>query len=133
MKKLAGVLAGLLVPAFLTAGIIATPVMAQEKMAAKKMEKAAAGKVTIKEILKNDKTRAYEATFKPGDEAPSIERPSRVVRALKGGTLTRIYPGGKKEASTYKNGEVKYLDKSPAYGVKNEGKSVIQLYVVEVK
>jgi hypothetical protein len=132
MSKLASVLAGLLVPAFLVAGVIATPAMAQEKMAAKKMEKAAS-KPTIKEIAKNDKVRVYEAIYKPGDESASVEQPPRVVRALKGGTLTRIYPDGKKEKSAYKNGDAKVFGATPAYAVKNEGKSAIHLYVLEVK
>ena len=133
MNKFAGVLAGLLVPAFIMAGVIATPAMAQEKMAAKKMEKAMAGQPTIKEIEKNDKVRVYEVTYKPGDASANMERPARVVRALKGGTLTRVYPDGKKEQSAYKNGEVKYLGASPAYVVTNAGKSPIHLFVVELK
>ncbi len=104
--------------------------MAQEKGKAK-MEKKAAGKVTIKEVAKNAKFRVYEAIFKPGDEAPSIERPARVTRALRGGTLERIYPDGKKEISAYKTGEVKLLDASKPYAVKNVGKTTVHLYVVQ--
>ena len=132
MSKFSGVLAALLVPAFLLAGAIATPAMGQEKKAEKKMEKRS-GKPTFKEMVKNDKVHVFEVTYKPGDQSASVERPPRVVRALKGGTLTRVYPDGKKESSTYKNGEVKYLGASPAYVVKNAGKSAIHLYVVEVK
>ena len=132
MNKLAGVLAGLLVPAFFVAGVIATPAMAQEK-AAKKMEKAAAGKVTLKERMKNDKVRVYEATFKPGDEAPSVERPRRVVIYIKGGTLQRIYPDGKKENTPRKDGEVQFFEPTPAYAVKNVGKTTVHLYGIEVK
>jgi hypothetical protein len=129
MRRFSAVLAGLLVPAFLLAGAMVNSAMAQEKAKAK-MEKAA-GKVTIKEVAKNDKFRVYEAIFKPGDEAPSVERKPRVVRALKGGTLQRIYPDGKKETNTYKTGEVKVFDATPPYGLKNIGKTTVDLYVVQ--
>ena len=131
MRKLAGALAGLLVPAFFVAGVIATPAMAQEKKAEKKMEKQA-GKSTSKEALKNDRVRVNDVTFKPGDEAPSIERPARVIVYVKGGTLQRIYPDGKKESTTYKDGEVRYFDATPAYAVKNVGKTTVHLYGVQL-
>src|SRR2546425_13246641 len=117
MRRFAAIVAGLLVPAFLLAGAVMNTATAQEKAKAK-MEKAA-GKVTIKEVTKNDKFRVYDAIFKPGDEAPSIERRPRVVRALTGGTLQRIYPDGKKETSAYKTGEVRVFDATPPYSVKN--------------
>ena len=125
MRKFAGVLAGLLVPAFIVAGVTATPTAAygMAKM------KEAGGKPMVKEIEKNDKVRVFETTYKPGDESSSVERPPRAVRALKGGTLTRIYPDGKKEKVTYKNGEVKVFGATPAYVVKNESKRSIHLYV----
>ncbi len=129
MRRFSAVLAGLLVPAFLLAGAMVNSAMAQEKAKAK-MEKAA-GKVTIKEVAKNDKFRVYEAIFKPGDEAPSVERKPRVVRALKGGTLQRIFPDGKKETNTYKTGEVKVFDATTPYGLKNIGKTTVDLYVVQ--
>jgi hypothetical protein len=94
-------------------------------------QKPAAGKVTIKEIAKNDKYRVYEAIFKPGDEAPSVERPARVARALTSGTLERTYPDDKKETSAYKTGEVKLFDASKPYSLKNVGKTTLRLYVVQ--
>ncbi len=99
--------------------------MAEEKAEAK------AGTATVKELAKNEKVRVYEAIFKPGDEAPSIERPMRVVRALHGGTLELTYPDGKKETSEYKNGEVKIRDRA-TYGVKNIGKTTVHLYIVQL-
>lgn len=133
MSKCAGVLAGLLVPLLLVAAAIATPATAQEKTAVKNMQKTPVGKPIVKEIVRNDKVRAYEATFRPGDQSPSIERPPRVARALKGGTLTLVYPDGKKEKSVYKTGEVKFVDHTPAFAVKNETKRAIRLYIVEMK
>ena len=132
MSKFAGVLAGLLVPAFLVAGVIATPAMAQEKMA-KKMAKAKAGEVVPKEIAQNDKLRIYEATFKPGDTAPSLKRPMRAVHAIKGGTLERTYEDGKKELIQWKTGESRIISEERPYAVKNVGKTVVHLYIVQPK
>lgn len=133
MKKCFGALARLLVPAFLVVGISATPAMAQDKKAEKKMEKAAAGQITIKEIAQNDKLRAYEATYKPGDVSPSAKRPMRAVRALKGGTLERTYEDGKKETIQWKTGEARIISEQRPYAVKNIGKGVVHLYVVHMK
>ena len=132
MRKFAHVLAGLLAPAFVIAGIIATPALAQEKKAEKKMAKAAAGKPVIKEIVQNDKVRVFEVTYKPGDESANAERPPRVVRALKGGKLERIYPDGKKEPGAFKDGQVTYFPATAPYIVKNAGKTTIHLYVVNL-
>ncbi len=122
-NKCIGALARLLVPAFIAVGTIATPAMAQDK-------KAEAGKVTVKEIAKNDQLRAYEAIFKPGDEAANVERPARVVRALTAGTLERTYQDGKKDRVEFKEGEVKIYDKSAAYAPKNVGTTTLHLFIV---
>ena len=91
------------------------------------------GEPVQKVYFENDAVRVFEVTFKPGDAAANIERPLRVIRVLKGGTLTLIYPDGKKEKLPWKTGEVKVRQPSPAYSPKNEGKSDIVLYVVYVK
>jgi len=132
MSKTAGVLVRIVLPAFLAAGVIAAPAMAQEKKAAKKMEPTAAGKPMSKEVLKNEKAVVNDVTYKPGDQSPSVERPPRVVIYVKGGTLQRIYPDGKKQNTTYKDGEVKYFEATPAYAVKNVGKTTIHLYAVQL-
>ena len=99
----------------------------------KKMGKAAAGMAAIKEIAQNDKLRAFESTFKPGDESPSAKRPMRAVRALKGGTLERTYEDGKKEVAKWKAGEVKIISEERPYSVKNIGKTTVHLYILELK
>jgi hypothetical protein len=131
MNKLAGVLGGLLVPAFVIAVAIATPAMAQEKKAEMKMAKA--GEVATKEIEQNDKLRVYEATFKPGDAAPSAKRPLRAVRALTSGTLERTYEDGKKELIQWKAGEARIVSEPRPYAIKNVGKTVVHLYIVVSK
>jgi len=126
MKRSAAVLAGLLVPAFLLAGAVVNSAMAQEKMA-----KAT---VTQKTLLENGKVKVYEVTFKPGAENTSVpSSSSRVVRALKGGTLERTYADGKKEKVIWKAGQVRLNEPSPAYTAKNIGKTEVLLYVVMLK
>ena len=133
MNKLAGVLAGLLVPALFIAGVIATPALAQEKGKDTKAASAKKGEPIQKVFLDNEKVRVFEVTFRPGDTAANVARPQRVIRVLKGGTLTLIYPDGKREKLVWKTGEVKVREATPVYAPKNEGKSDIVLYVVYVK
>jgi len=122
MSKFAGVLAGLLVPAFVVAGLVATPAVAQKK-----------GEALQKVYLDNEKVRVFEITYRPGDAGANATRPLRVIRVLKGGTLTLIYPDGKKEKLVWKTGDVQVRPATPQYLTKNEGKSDIVLYVVNVK
>jgi hypothetical protein len=137
MKHLIRLFVSLLVPALLLAFATATPAMkhemAQDKAKAAPAAKAEKGKNTIKVLFDNDKVRAQEVTFKPGDVGPNIARPFRVIRALKGGTITRIWPDGKTDKLTWKTGEVKGLEPDKPFMPKNEGKSDIVLYVVLLK
>ncbi len=55
------------------------------------------------------------------------------MRALKGGTLERIYADGKKEKVLWQTGEVRQVDPGPAYTTKNIGKGELHLYVVQLK
>ena len=99
-----------------------------------KMDKGGAPKATMKTIAENAKVRAYEVTYAPGAVNTSVPASStRVVRALAGGTLERTHSDGKKEKVTYKTGEVRINESSPAYTTKNIGSSEIRLYVVQVK
>jgi len=91
------------------------------------------GEPILKVILDNDKVRVVEATFRPGDAGASTERPQRVIHVMKGGTLTLIYPDGKKEKLEFKAGETKVREATPAYSPKNEGKSDVVLLVVNMK
>jgi hypothetical protein len=108
---------------------LATPAYAQDKKADK-----GTSKVTMKVLTDNEKVRAYEVTFAPGAENTAVpSKDTRVVRALSGGTLERTYTDGKKEKVVYKTGDVRVNNPSPAYTVKNIGKTEIRLYVVQVK
>jgi quercetin dioxygenase-like cupin family protein len=133
MTKSPGLLAALVFPAFVLAGMVANPALAQEKKTEKSVQKAAAGEVTLKEIEQNDKLRVYEATYKPGDVSPSAKRPMRVIHALKGGTLERTYADGTKETVKYKTGDTRIISVEKPYAVKNIGKGVVRLLVVALK
>jgi hypothetical protein len=113
-------------------------VMAQDKGTDTKAASAAkAGSATTKVLFENDKVRAQEITYKPGDENTSVPRDARVVRALTAGTLLRTYPDGKTEKAEWKAGEVRFNDAvsgpSPQYTTKNVGKSELVLYLVILK
>jgi predicted regulator of Ras-like GTPase activity (Roadblock/LC7/MglB family) len=124
MKKLVSFLVGIVVPAFLIAGGMANSAMAQGKVA----------KATVKVLLENDKVRVYELTQKPGAENTGVvATSSRIVRALKGGTIQRTYADGKKENVVYKTGQVRLNEPGPAFTTKNIGKTEILFYIVQLK
>lgn len=111
-------------------GLMSDAAIAQDKAKAEK----GASKVAIKPISENDKVKVFEATYAPGAENTSVpSSATRVVRALKGGTLERRYADGKKEVVEWKPGMVQVLGATGAYTTKNIGKSEIQLYVVQLK
>ena len=127
MSKSAGVLTGLLVPAFFVAGVIATPAMAQEKA------KAAPLKQEFKVLLENDKVRVYEARSAPGAESEMRERPFRVIRFLTDARIQRTYADGKTEIVERKAGEVRAAGPDKAYKTKNVGKRPYVVYGVQPK
>ena len=127
MKQLVRFATGLMVAAFMLTG----PATAQDKA---KAAKAEAGKASITVLAENDKTRAFEVRYKPGDENASVPSSNfRVVRALQGGTLQRNFADGKTEKVEWKTGEVRIVPPIGAYTTKNIGKSDIALYVVVLK
>ena len=115
--------------ALVFSGLTLNAAMAQDKKADKGAPKAA-----MKVIQENAKVRAYEVTFAPGAENTAVpSNDTRVVRALSTGTLERTYKDGKKEKVEYKTGDVRINTPSPAYTVKNIGKTEVKLYVVQIK
>jgi len=136
MKQLLRLFVSLVVPAFMLAGLAVNPAFAQDKSKAAPAAKAEKGKSTIKVLIDNDKVRVFERTYKPGDtneEAPTSSY--RVNRTLKGGTLERTYPDGKKEKIEVKTGTVRYLEPSKGgkYTVKNIGNTEIVSFVIVLK
>jgi hypothetical protein len=138
MEKSARYFTGLLVVAFLLAGAIVNPAVGQDKakdtkaLPSAKAEKGAP-KLTV--LMDNAKVRVFEVQYKPGEENKAVpSASSRVVRALKGGTLMRNYADGKTEKVEWKTGQVRFLEaEKTAYTAKNVGKSDIHLYVVVLK
>ena len=107
--------------------LVAGPATAQDKK----------GKVTErtqKVLIDNATFRVTETTYPPGGGTASIQPGHRVTRALKGGTLERTYADGKKETSTWKDGEVREQPAAKApYALRNTGKSEMVLYTVSLK
>mgnify|MGYP002630276755 CR=1 FL=1 len=138
MKNSARYFMGILITGFMLTGLITNSVMAQDKGAggdakAAPAAKAEKGKPVTKVYFENDHMRIFQITFKPGDAAQNVARPQRILHPLKGGTLTWIYPDGKRDKITLKTGEVKVEGASPPFIPKNEGKTDIVLYNVFLK
>jgi len=141
MKHLLRLFVSFLVPAFMLAGVAASPAFAQDKSKDAKAApaaKAEKGKSTMKVLLDNDKVRVFERTYKPGDvneEVPSST--FRVIRTLKGGTIERTYADGKKEKMEFKTGTVRFLEPAKGaggkYTVKNVGNTEIVSFVIVLK
>src|SRR3982751_754590 len=92
-------------------GGMATSSIAQDKAKDAKAaptEKATKGAPTTKVLLENDKVRAQEVRYKPGDVNKAVPRTARVVRALTPGTLMRTYADGKNEKIEFKSGQVRF-------------------------
>jgi len=131
MKGSARFLMGLLVFAFMSAGVASFPAMGQEKEKAAKAEK---GKVISTVIVDNDKVRVFENRFRPGDVNTSPPSSmTRVVRALKGGMILWTYADGKTETVEWKTGQVRVLSPGPQYTSTNIGKTEVVLYIVGIK
>jgi hypothetical protein len=122
--KLFKFVVSIVIPAFLLAATVACPVMGQETAKA-----PAKGEVTVKVLFENAKVKVTENRFPAGSVSPSSARPGRVVHTVKGGTLLRTHPDGKKVTVVTKAGETRWLE-ADTYEVKNAGKSEIVLHVV---
>jgi mannose-6-phosphate isomerase-like protein (cupin superfamily) len=120
---------GLLVSALTLAGVLASPSKAQDKA------QAESGKATVKVLFDDDRIRAFEVTYRPGDQSNTGYRklPFRIVRAMTSGTLQRTYPDGKTETVDIVAGEVRVFDAGNQYSGKNIGRSVLVLYGVTPK
>jgi hypothetical protein len=118
----------MLIAAFVLAGAIAMPAMAQDKKADKKAPIRAQ-----KVLVDNDRVRATESTFKPGEANPMDTRGYRVTRVLKGNTtVERTHKDGKVEKIEYKEGGVHVFPAEHASS-KNVGKGEVVLYTVTIK
>lgn len=118
----------MLFAAFILAGAIAMPAMAQDKKVDKKAPVRAQ-----KVMVDNDRVRVSESVFKPGEENPMAERGYRVTRVLKGSTsVVRTHSNGKTENIEWKEGGV-YVSPADNASTKNIGKSEVVIYTVVLK
>jgi len=137
MKQLIRLFVSLVVPAFILAGVAASPAVAQDKAKDAKAApaaKAEKGKAVQKVLHEDDKVRVTETTLKPGDVGANTTRGFRVSRMLSGGTWERTYADGKKEKVERKTGDVRAAgpDKQ-AYFNTNTGKTTVVFYTVTIK
>jgi hypothetical protein len=122
MMKLAGVLAGIL----LSFSLVATPTIAQEK------KSAAVKKGTIKPVTDNDKMKAWEVTYKPGQGSEMQARSGRLVHAISGGTMRRTGEDGKTSDVVWKKGDTRWLAQEK-FSNTNVGKTTVHLLVMQPK
>ncbi len=132
MKLQACVFRGVLVSAFiLLAGVVASPAIAQDKA-----KDAPVSMAQNTALVDNDKVRAYEVRFKPGDVQTVLPSASyRIARVLSGGTLLRTRVDGTTEPLEWKTGEVKFFEPdTTAYKqTRNVGTTDVALYIVVLK
>lgn len=119
--------ARLIVGASALIAVSANQAVAQEKPAAGTLRSE------MKVLVDNEKLQASVETLKPGAESESRERPYRIVRALKGGIVQRIYPDGKKAVVKWKVGDVHVFEASGPYALKNIGDTEVVFYIVGLK
>ena len=104
--------------------VLAAPVAAQEKKAPVRATKV---------LLDNEKARATESVFKPGEENPMEPRGFRITRVLKGSTtIERRHKDGKVEKLEWKEGGV-YQSGPDNASARNTGKSEVTIYTVTFK
>ena len=75
--------------------------------------------------------RVLRVTFKPGENADTHHHPDHMVFVLKGGELD-ITSKAKTEKTKLKEEQVIFFDELD-HAVKNNGKSTVDLLVVELK
>lgn len=108
--------------------IVGKAAMAQQEV---KAEKTNAPTITV--FVDNDRVKAYEGRFKPGDKtAGTGNRPARVEFAITDGHMRNYYPDGKVEEVMWKAGEVKWSEPA-TFRQENIGKGEFKIRVVQLK
>ena len=90
-----------------------------------------------KQIMDNERVRILIVTCPPNAESPNVIRlQDRVVYALEGGTIQRIYANGQESIIEYQKGEV-FFSNAPEdklqYAIKNIGSTTVILQVIYLK
>ncbi|MET7319601.1 hypothetical protein [Streptomyces sp. NPDC005549] len=94
---------------------------------------AEAGKAISTLLHEDDNIMVNHVRFRPGDVAASVTRPRRISLALKGGTLTKVFPDGHTEDMTYEDKQFRVNPPAPVFAPKNNTSEEIQLYVITLK
>lgn len=124
MSKLKRMCVSLSTATLVPALLLSLPAAAQDKKAPIRAQKI---------LLDNDRMRATEGVFKPGDASPMEPRGHRITRVLKGSTtIERTHSGGKTEKIEWKEGGVYYSPADHASS-KNIGKGEVTFYTVTMK
>ena len=124
MKRLAVISASLLM-----LGFGGKAAFAQEEA---KADKAAGGR-TVTVFVDNDRVKAYEGRFSPGEKSPQMsKRPDRVEFAMTDGQMRHYYLDGKVEDVMWKAGEVKWSERA-TYQQENIGTTEFRIRVVQLK
>ena len=124
MNKLRRVCVSLSVATLVPSAFLSLPATAQDKKAPIRAQKV---------LLDNDRMRATEGVFKPGEANPMEPRGHRITRVLKGSTtIERTHANGKTEKIEWKEGGVYY---SPADNAssRNIAKGEPTIYTVTMK
>jgi mannose-6-phosphate isomerase-like protein (cupin superfamily) len=124
MNKLGRLCVSVSVATVIPAVLLSLPATAQDKKAPIRAQKV---------LLDNDRMRATESMFKPGEVNPMEPRGHRVTRVLKGSTtIERTHSNGKTEKIEWKEGGVYYSPADNA-SAKNIGKGEVTIYTVTMK
>jgi mannose-6-phosphate isomerase-like protein (cupin superfamily) len=124
MNKLARLCVSVSVATLVPTVLLSLPATAQDKKAPIRAQKV---------LLDNDRMRATESLFKPGEVNPMEPRGHRVTRVLKGSTtIERTHSNGKTEKIEWKEGGVYYSPADNA-SAKNIGKGEVTIYTVTMK
>jgi hypothetical protein len=124
MNKLARLCVSVSVATLVPTVLLSLPATAQDKKAPIRAQKV---------LLDNDRMRATESMFKPGEVNPMEPRGHRVTRVLKGSTtIERTHSNGKTEKIEWKEGGVYYSAADNASS-RNIGKGEVTIYTVTMK
>jgi hypothetical protein len=110
--------------ALVAAFCLSPPTPAQDRKAPVRAQKI---------LLDNERLRATESVFKPGEANPLEPRGHRVTRVLKGSTtIERTHSNGRTEKIEWKEGGVYYAPADNA-SARNIGKGEVTIYTVTMK
>ncbi len=96
------------------------------------MDPIKVGPNNYKSIFENDRVRALEVTFKPGEKIMMHSHPDHFAYALTDGMLKITSSEGKAVDVVAKQGQLFWMD-AQSHAAENPGKTEFRLLVVELK